>query len=685
MPETRTRTARRLLPALLLGCLSQLACGPTDGVEPEAKQVPVPTVDDLDPPTAQWHVVEQQRADLAAVRHAADGGGRVWLEQAAEVREGGAVAAEAVTAGSAGRWRFVYEARGEGIAVGGSLHFKVSPFWRWSQPWCAQDAGGDRSTSEASARASQRPGLTEFATDASGLELELIVSEMSALAVIKGRPLAAGEQVSIVYGAGAAGARADDFAERGAPFWFAVDADGDGVSAFVAQPARVDIAAAAPRRLVATLNSGAEPGELVRLTLAVLDAVGNAGVAFEGRVEISHVPDGWGLPEAVDFHAGDGGVQTLEFRPPEEGVFRLFLDGPGELDTLSNPLVVLKGTEPVRWADLHGHSHVSDGTGTPEDYYRYARDVSALDIVALTDHDHYGFKKLDADPETWQRIREAVRNAHEPGRFVALLGYEWTSWIHGHRHVLSFDEQLGLEVLSSADPAFETPRQLWDALEGQAALTFAHHSAGRPIATNWSFRPDPHMEPVTEIVSVHGSSEAMDSPYRIGGPLDGNFVRDVLDQGMRFGFIGSGDSHDGHPGLPQFSNPSGVGGLAGVITRELSRESVLGAMRERRVYATTGARIILRCSMDGARMGSTMLADGAEGVLSLLVYGTAPIRSLELVRSGGVVDTWVPDSEGVFDLGHSWSLSDLKAGEYVYVRVLQEDGHMAWTSPFYLD
>ena len=32
----------------------------------------------------------------------------------------------------------------------------------------------------------------------------------------------------------------------------------------------------------------------------------------------------------------------------------------------------------ILWGDLHGHSNFSDGTGLPEDYFVYARDVAAL-------------------------------------------------------------------------------------------------------------------------------------------------------------------------------------------------------------------------------------------------------------------------------------------------------------------
>ena len=67
-------------------------------------------------------------------------------------------------------------------------------------------------------------------------------------------------------------------------------------------------------------------------------------------------------------------------------------------------------------------------------------------------------------------------------------------------------------LLDSVDPAFDTPQKLWDALRGQPALTITHHTAGGPIAANWSIPPDPALEPVTEVASVHGSSEAPDSP-----------------------------------------------------------------------------------------------------------------------------------------------------------------------------
>jgi hypothetical protein len=332
----------------------------------------------------------------------------------------------------------------------------------------------------------------------------------------------------------------------------------------------------------------------------------------------------------------------------------------------------------VLWGDLHGHSALSDGTGTPEDYFRYARDVAALDVAALTDHDHWGMPFLDAAPELWREIVDTTRAFHEPGRFVTILGYEWTSWVHGHRHVLHFEDEA--EIRSSIDERHDSPRELWGALRGRPALTFAHHSAGGPVATDWSIPPDPELEPVTEIVSVHGSSEALDSPQPIYSPVPGNFVRDVIQRGYRLGFVGSGDSHDGHPGLAHVAARA-WGGVAAILAEERTREAVLAALRERRVYATNGPRILVDARLGGRPMGSR-IGPGTHP-LELRVTATAPLERVDVVRDGAVTRSF--PGEGRLDLEIHDSVPELRPGEQLYLRVVQEDDGAAWISPFFVD
>ncbi len=309
------------------------------------------------------------------------------------------------------------------------------------------------------------------------------------------------------------------------------------------------------------------------------------------------------------------------------------------------------------------------------------QETSGLDAAALTDHDHWGFEFLDAHPENWGRIRRAAAEFDDPGRFITLLGYEWTSLLHGHRHVLYFDGDGAL--LSSFDDRYQTPKQLWDALRGQPVLTFAHHSAGGPIAINWRYRPDPELEPVTEVASLHGSSEALDAPIPIYDPVPGNFVRDVLDQGVQLGFIGSGDSHDGEPGASHVGMPFGAG-LAAIHAETLSRDAIRRALGERRVYATNGARIVLDVWLDGAPMGSVIRPPDPprDALLRMRIVAESPLERVDLIARGSVVALPL---HGELEWSVERSIPGLRPGDYHYVRVIQRDGGTAWSSPVFAE
>jgi hypothetical protein len=649
---------QRLLPLVLIGLAS--ACGEA---APPADPSPDLEHDSLreGPPTAQWDVVDLLRESQGLEYHASDGGGRASLVRA-EGQDPWAVSS------TPDRFPLVYEVGPLGIATGGTIYLQVSPFWDWSTPQVVSpDARGFTEI---------RPNHPEIELSAETLDQQLLGIEVT------GRPLVPGDSIEIVYGAGLAGAMPDRYAERDSPFWFAVDGDGDGVRRFLEDSPRIDVRPGPARALLVTLPSVARPGETFRVTLAFVDGWRNSGMPVDAEVVFDDPPQGLTLPASVVFAPEDEGRRSVEAVAREPGTYRLRASA-GPVTAQSNPLVVSEDGPRVLWGDLHGHSNYSDGTGVPEDYFVYARDVSALDVAALTDHDHWGILPLVSQPAMWADIVLQTKRFHEPGRFVTLLGWEWTSWIHGHRHVLYFEDRG--EIFDSVDRRTESPEQLWAALAEQSveALTFAHHSAGGPVATNWEFPPDPRFEPVTEIVSIHGSSEALDSPGVIYSPVQGNFVRDVLDRGYRFGFIGSGDRHDGHPGAYQVEPPQG--GLAAILAEEPTRAAVLAALRARRVYATNGPRILLRTALAGHRMGESVSVP-AGGRLSgeLFVHAVAetPLERVELVRSGEIVDGLLV--EDLLEVTLQRPVDDLAPGEYVYVRVVQKDGGAAWSSPIYV-
>ncbi|MFP8882185.1 MAG: CehA/McbA family metallohydrolase [Myxococcota bacterium] len=613
------------------------------------------------PKTARWQRLESLRALRDRVRHPADGAGHAWLE-----RTTGQLA-YAISA-TPDHFEIVFEAGPLGVARGGSILFQLPQIGGWSIP----------QTDRPDAR-----GYTEIDTTAADLEFDLRASSQpggpKSLAIrVTGRPMRAGERVRIHYGAGPGLALPDRYAEGEARFWIGVDGDGDGSYSYLIDSPAIEVRAGPPTQLLASVSSTAAPGEPARVTLSLIDAHRNAATASSGKIELHSVPAGLQFPSRVTLETGLAHFEVLTVEP---GVYRI-VAAVGRFRAVSNPLVVRADATPIFWGDLHGHSGLSDGTGSPDEYFRYARDTAGLDVVALTDHDHLGALRLDESPERWALIRRATQAFNRPGRFVTLLGFEWTNWIYGHRHVLYFDGRG--ELLSAMDPSFETPVLLWSALRHAraSALTFAHHSAGGPIATDWSIPPDPHFEPVTEITSIHGSSEAPDAAIVIKNSVTGNFVRDALDRGYRLGFVGSGDTHDGHPGITQVGYASG--GLAAIAAERLTREGILEALRARRVYATSGSRIVLQAHLNGQPMGSIFdlaEADSANGRLRVSVIGTGPIARVDLVGSAGLIESIPGGSSAVVDFERTDL--EMRPGQYLYIRVVQSDDATAWSSPFF--
>ncbi len=608
-------------------------------------------------PNARMDIVDALRADLVAERSPSDGGGRVGFDGDPEP----------ATVGVAGQWKFVFEVGPLGIEEGGRIFFQVPPFWGWSTPQVT---------------APDRLGYTSVTSNRPEVKLEPLTIDQGLLSIeVLDAPLLEGERIAIHYGAGTAGAMPDLYSERRSCFFFGVDGDGDGVRSLLGDRPCLDVSPGPPERLVMTLPTTCSVGETVEMVVAVLDARSNRGPVWQGTLLLDPVA-GLELPSEVVITADDRATKRVAIKVLEEGVFRVVGSTADGFRAVSNPVAARPGQMTIRWADLHGHSNLTDGTGTPNDYFRYAREAAALDIVALTDHDHWGMEPLAIHPELWEEIRRETELFHEDGRFVTLLGYEWTSWIHGHRHVLYFAGDG--DIYSSVSADYETPAALWEALRGQSALTFAHHSAGGPIATNWSFVPDRDLEPITEITSVHGSSEATDSPGLIYSAVKGNFVRDVLDRGYRLGFIGSGDSHDGHPGLAHLN--SGSGGLAAILTEKLDRASVFEALRERRTYATNGPRILLDVELDGAPMGTTMSLESrgeATPLLRVFAAGVEPIERIDVVSGEAGVESYGCNRDLECQIERRVRRDIL--GGYLYVRVVQVDGGAGWSSPFFFD
>ncbi|MEM2899824.1 MAG: PKD domain-containing protein, partial [Thermoplasmata archaeon] len=71
--------------------------------------------------------------------------------------------------------------------------------------------------------------------------------------------------------------------------------------------------------------------------------------------------------------------------------------------------------------NLHSHTELSDGEGTPAEAYTYARDIAKIDVLGITDHTNM------LTTSEWTTLKNAASMYTSNGNFVALYGQEFGS------------------------------------------------------------------------------------------------------------------------------------------------------------------------------------------------------------------------------------------------------------------
>jgi hypothetical protein len=173
---------------------------------------------------------------------------------------------------------------------------------------------------------------------------------------------------------------------------------------------------------------------------------------------------------------------------------------------IRNLVSVGEQTYSVYYGDLHGHLLMDDGhTGTPDQYFDFARNRRKLDFVAYTPHTE-SHKLLISEISLVQRMAAAF---NEPGRFVAFSGFEWSQGDYklpreGHKHLIF--ESDDHPIVISTDGDADTVTELNQFLRPTSGIMFAHHLP-RAISggTRWDVI-DTEVEPDAEIVSHWGAA-----------------------------------------------------------------------------------------------------------------------------------------------------------------------------------
>jgi hypothetical protein len=368
------------------------------------------------------------------------------------------------------------------------------------------------------------------------------------------------------------------------------------------------------------------PGPPVKaVCIAPTNAIVGKPVTVHFKLE-----DRWGNPirnpRTVEIGGfAEPGVQRIELTDSETG-----------LTARSNPVVVSAADSkcPHLWADFHGQSEETIGSNSIDDYFRFARDISRLDIAA---HQGNDFQVTDS---FWETINHTTASFYEPGRFVTFPGYEWSgnTPLGGDRNIYFVDEG-GSIVHSSTDllpekcsafPVAGTATELFGELSSQAeptAFAFAH-VGGRYADMAM------HNESIELAVEIHSA----------WGTFEWLF-HDAIQRGYRVGICANSDGHKGRPGssYPGARKFGSYGGLTCVRSDTRDREGILKALRARHFYATTGNRSVieLTCSDSAGHsvtMGDVLKVPSLPIVIRCAVRGTAPLRTVQLWNGATLVE-----------------------------------------------
>jgi hypothetical protein len=330
--------------------------------------------------------------------------------------------------------------------------------------------------------------------------------------------------------------------------------------------------------------------------------------------------------------------------------------------------------------DMHRHTDVSQDfkyDGSLLEGYRYALDAASFDYIALTDH------QTGYDQEfTWWQNQKLVDLFLIPGTFTPLYGSERSlPYPNGHRNTIFAHRGVRTLPIPPDELAAKTgSAKLYQYLKKNGGISMPHSSA-TDQGTDWRDN-DPEVEPLVEIYQGYRNSyeyegapkaaTALNQPAQKSGWQPLGFVWNAWAKGYKLGVQASSDHWSTHISY------------ACLLAENFTRDGLLDAIRKRHAYGATD-NIILDVHVRSGKavyiMGDSFQSDIAPQV-SVHTVGTGAIKQIDVIKNQKFAYTARP---GAKEASFDFTDEDFGAGDnYYYVRVLQEDGQIAWSSPVWV-
>lgn len=339
------------------------------------------------------------------------------------------------------------------------------------------------------------------------------------------------------------------------------------------------------------------------------------------------------------------------------------------------------------YGQIHSHTNYSDGTGSPDEAYAYARDNAKADFFAVTDHsnwfdnDKQGRFFIDNDPtkgendcltsEKWTKLHQTADKYNEEGKFAAIAGFEmtWSGSTGGWGHINTFNTK-GFETRSNSDVDLKT---YYDKI---SKLPNSISQLNHPGKTFGDFADfgfySKAADKVVDLVEV-GNGEG---PVRGSGYFPSyEYYTRALDKGWHLAPTNNGDNHKG-----KWVNANTARTV--MLAPNLTRDNIYDSMRNMRVYSTEDENMKINYTVNGKPMGSFLNnPDKLDFVIDINDPDSDDrIGKVSIIVNGGAVA-----ASKDFDKNTAhWEFSLEPQYDYYYIRVDEKDRDIAVTAPVWI-
>ena len=370
--------------------------------------------------------------------------------------------------------------------------------------------------------------------------------------------------------------------------------------------------------------------EACRLVLDGVDVTDKAVWDF-GRVTLDSVTVEPGDHTAILCLTGDNGSVEL--------VETLFTCGDGSVMNLYS-------------GELHAHTGDSDGKETVKEAYAYARDVAKLDFFSVTDHSN-SFQNT-----VYQNKHQTnADNYNEPGKFVALFGFEQTynnATYYGHLNSINYN------TLTTRSTLLEDYYAKMTTKDG-AIVMFNHPGYKWGNFCEYEFWSEEY-DSVVNLAEIKGKS------------YDGEYAL-CLTKGWHVSPLYNEDNHSANWG-----NAYEYCGYA--LAPSLTRQNIVEAFQKNRTYTTTDMSLKIYYKINDEWMGSRLNnPDKLKVSIDLSTKKAIGLGTVQLVAEDNIV---VAQQNLGRKKEFTWEFELDPIYDYYYVRV-SADSTWAVTAPIWIE